>query len=173
MSADRLVDNLGPREPAGYRFHPDLVEALIGLGDLSAPQAQADRLTQRARALGRPWTLATGARCRGLLLAAAGDLDGAEAAMRDSLEHHECLEMPFERGRTMLAYRQVLRRRNERRRARAIITDALAAFENFGAASWSAIARAELKRIPVRPESAALLVQAMAAMAVQRPGSRR
>ena len=155
-AADRLVDQLGQREPAGYRFHPDLVEALIGLGDLTAARAQADGLSRRAIATPRPWILATGARCRGLLLAAAGDLDGADAAMRDALEYHESLEMPFERGRTLLAYGQILRRRNERRRARAMLTDAASVFEGLGATSWADRARVELRRIPFRRESADL-----------------
>lgn len=157
-AADRLVNQLGQREPAGYRFHPDLVEALIGLGDLGAARAQADSLAQRARVLPRPWTQATGARCRGLLLAAAGNLDEAKTAMRDALDHHENLEMPFERGRTLLAYGKILRRRNERRRARAMLTDAAAVFEHLGAPSWAAIAHGELTRIPVRREPADLTI---------------
>jgi len=34
--------------------------------------------------------------------------------MREALAQHENLEMPFERGRTLLACGQVLRRHNER-----------------------------------------------------------
>ena len=149
-AADRLVERLGQREPAGYRFHPDLVEALVGLGDLEAARAQADRLACRARVLPRPWTLAVAARCRGLVLAAAGDLDGADAALREALGRHEDLEMPFERARTLLAYGQLLRRRNERRRALGMLTDAVSAFDDLGAPVWAGLARDELKRIPVR-----------------------
>jgi DNA-binding CsgD family transcriptional regulator/tetratricopeptide (TPR) repeat protein len=154
--ADHLIDELGQREPARYRFHPDLIEALIGLGDLSAAQAQVDRLAHRGRVLPRPWTLATGARCRGLMLAAAGDLDGADAAMRAALEHHENLEMPFERGRTQLAYGQILRRRNERRHARVMLTAAVSVFDELGALIWADLARGELRRIPIRRVSADL-----------------
>jgi DNA-binding CsgD family transcriptional regulator len=155
-TADRLIDELGQREPARYRFHPDLIEALIALGDLSAAQAQVDRLANRGRFLPRPWTLATEARCRGLLRAAGGDLDGADAAMQEALEHHENLEMPFERGRTLLAYGQILRRRNERRRARLMLSDAVTVFEDLGAPVWAELARGELQRIPIRRESADL-----------------
>ncbi len=155
-AADRLIDQLGQREPASYRFHPDLVEALAGLGDLSAAQAQAGRLAERARVLRRPWTLATGARCRGLLLAAAGDFRGAESALREALKHHEDLEMPFERARTLLVYGQVLRRANERRRGRIVLEEALTLFDDLGAPAWADITRSELKRIPVRREPADL-----------------
>jgi len=83
--ADGILGRLGQREPAQYRFHPDLIEALIGLGQLDRAQDQLVLLTERARVFPRPWTLATGARCHGLLLAAEGDLDGAAAAMREAL----------------------------------------------------------------------------------------
>ena len=149
-AADDLFEQLGQREPAGYRFHGDLIEALIGLGELNRAQTQIARLTERARIFPRPWTLATGARCRGLLLAARGDLDGAAAAMREALEHHENLEMPFERGRTLLASGQILRRRKERREARAISGEALSVFAALGAPIWADRVRGELKRIPVR-----------------------
>jgi DNA-binding CsgD family transcriptional regulator len=149
-AADRLVEKLGQREPAGYRFHPDLIEALIELGDLGTARAQADCLASRGRILPRPWTLATSARCRGLLLAATADLDGAGASMREALQHHQDLEMPFELGRTLLAYGQILRRRNERRRARTVLAEAVAVFDDLGAPAWAARARTELKRIPVR-----------------------
>ncbi len=62
---------------------------------------------------GSPWSLATGARCRGLLLAAHGSLDAAERSFEDALAEHERLPMPFELGRTLLAL-GLLQRRQER-----------------------------------------------------------
>lgn len=155
-AADDLFQRLSQREPAGYRFHGDFVEALTGLGDLDRAQTQVARLTERARVFPRPWTLAIGARCRGLLLAARGDLDGAAAATAEALRHHENLEMPFERGRTLLAYGQILRRRKERREARVILDEALSEFAALGAPIWADRAREEQKRIPVRRGQAGL-----------------
>lgn len=133
-AADRLVDQLGQREPAGYRFHPDLVETLIGLGDLSAAQAQADRLAQRTRALPP--------RC----------------GMRSNTTRTWKCRSSAGGRRTLLAYGQILRRRNERRRARAMLTDAAAVFEDLGTPSWAEIARTELRRIPGRRKLADLTI---------------
>jgi DNA-binding CsgD family transcriptional regulator len=155
-AADEIIQRLGQREPAQHRFQPDLIEALIGTGDLDRAQAQVARLAARGEILPRPWTLATGARCRGLLLAARGELDGAAAAMREALAHHERLEMPFERGRTLLAYGQVLRRGNERRQARAVLGEALAVFGALEAPVWADRAREELDRMPVRRSATGL-----------------
>jgi DNA-binding CsgD family transcriptional regulator len=58
--------------------------------------------------------------------------------------------MPFEHGRTMLALGQVLRRRKERRAARAAFEEALAIFERLGVHPWVDRARNELVRVPVR-----------------------
>ena len=55
--------------------------------------------------------------------------------------------MPFERGRTLLALGASHRRAKQRAVARATLGDALAIFEQLGAALWAAKARAELARI--------------------------
>ena len=82
-----------------------------------------------------PWTLAIGARGRGLLAAASGDLDAALDSLDRALLEHERLPMPFERGRTLLAKGQVHRRRKEKRLADAGLHEALAIFESLGAPS--------------------------------------
>ena len=81
---------------------------------------------------------------------ACGDLDRALAALEEALDHHDGLEMPLERGRTLLALGQLLRRRKERRKARAALQESLALFEDAGAPHWAERARAELRRVPVR-----------------------
>ena len=148
--AASILDALGQREPARYRLHPDLVEAVIRLGDLERAGRLLAELEQRGRIFPRPWILAATARCRGLLLSARGDLDGARAAMEEALGHHARLEMPFERARTLLAWGRLLRRRKERREARAALDETLAVFEQLGARVWAERARAELARVPVR-----------------------
>ena len=127
--AAEIVDRMGQREPVRCRFHPDHLEAVIGLGDLDRADDLIARLDERSRTFPRPWILATTARCRGLLLSARGDQDGALASLRTALRHHDDLEMPFERARTLLALGQVLRRRREKREARSVLEEALAEFE--------------------------------------------
>ncbi|HST25382.1 MAG TPA: AAA family ATPase [Gaiellaceae bacterium] len=148
--AAAIDDALHVREPAAERFHADQVEAVIGLGDLERAEGLVVALESRAARIPRPWISAVSDRSRGLLLSAQGDLDGALAAFERALEHHRRLEMPVERARTLLALGQLLRRRKERRRARAVFEEALAELERVGARGWAERARAELARVPVR-----------------------
>jgi DNA-binding CsgD family transcriptional regulator len=104
-----------------------------------------------------PWSLATGARCRGLLLAARGELDAAERSLESALTEHEQLPMPFERGRTLLVLGLLQRRRNERRRAHDSLTQALAIFEQLGAQLWVARTQRELRPLGGRPTSSEAL----------------
>jgi DNA-binding CsgD family transcriptional regulator len=143
-------------EPARFRFHPDLIEAVIMLGFLERAEALIDWLDARGRVFPRPWTFAMAARCRGLLLAARGDLDGALEYLQKAMVHQELLQMPFELARTTLALGQLLRRRNDRREARTRLGAALAEFERLGAPIWAERARTELARLPVRRAPAGL-----------------
>ena len=64
--------------------------------------------------------------------------------------------MPFERARTLLAYGQVLRRAKQKRRARAVLEEAIALFERLGAQPWAARAHEELRRTAARAAPADL-----------------
>ena len=71
----------GLAEPALCRFLPDEVEALTRLGELGAAEALLGRFEARSARLGRRWGIAAAGRCRGLLLAARGDLADGLAAL--------------------------------------------------------------------------------------------
>ena len=58
----------GALEPGMARFLPDAIETLVGLGELGEAEHLTDWLEERGRALDRASALATGARCRALLL---------------------------------------------------------------------------------------------------------
>ncbi len=150
VRADELLRATGMREPADHRFQGDHVEAVLALGDLGRAQSLLERLEERGRVFPRPWTLAVAARCRGLLLAARGDLSGAEAAFEEALRQHERLAMPFETARTLLWHGRLQRRQNARKEARATLARALELFERVGAPLWAERARADLARIGVR-----------------------
>ena len=153
--ADRsysLADEASSRwpEPAPFRYHADHAETVIALGALDRAEVLVSRMELRAARIPRPWLSAVAARSRSLLLAARGDLDAALLAIGEALEHHAELEMPLERARTVLSLGQLLRRRKERRAARAAFQEALADFDRLGASLWAKQARAELARVPVR-----------------------
>jgi DNA-binding CsgD family transcriptional regulator len=145
---------MGVRDPGVYPVRQDAIEALIGVGDLDRAEAEIVALEERARELDRPWALCVAARCRGLLLAAQGDLDGALASLEQAIVEHERLPMPFERARTLLALGQVQRRVKQRRAARETLESAQAIFEELGAVLWVTKAREELARIGGRKASA-------------------
>src|SRR5206468_3375471 len=94
--------------------------------------------------------LAAGGRCRGLLLAARGDLDGAIAALERALGEHQRLEMPLELARCLLAHGQVRRRRREKRLARESLARSLELFEEIGASLWAERAREQIARLGLR-----------------------
>jgi len=146
-----LGDRVGLAEPAAWRFHANHIEAVIGLGDLDRAEMLLGRLDGWGRATGRPWTLATAARCRALLLAARGDTEGAAQALQEALRRHRQLAMPFELGRTLLVMGQVQRRAKRKRIAKEHLQQALDIFESLPAPVWAQRARSELARLGLRP----------------------
>lgn len=155
-TAAAVLERKGEVEPARYRLHPDLLEAVVALGDLVRATEQLRRLEERARVFPRPWILATTARCKALLLAAGGDLATASLAAEEALHHHDDLGMPFERARSELVYGRILRRTRRRREARDALQRALGGFEDLGAPLWAAQARDEIARVPIRRAAAGL-----------------
>jgi DNA-binding CsgD family transcriptional regulator len=132
------------------RFVPDDIEALAALGRLEAAEAVLAWFEERATALDRPSARAAAARSRGLIAVAAANLDGALACFQEALRQHERVPLPFDRARTLLALGNAQRRSRERRAARESLLQALAIFEQLGAAIWAARARTELARIAGR-----------------------
>ena len=141
----------GALEPGFGRFLPDAIEVLVGLGELAEAERLTDWLEERGRALDRVSALATGARCRGLLLAAKGQPDVALEHLERAMIEHERLPMPFERARTLLVLGTVRRHAKQKRLAREALEESLAIFERLGARLWSEKARAELSSIGGRP----------------------
>ncbi len=151
--AVELEHAMGVREPAFFRIVPDEVEALVTLGRLDEAESLVTPLEEAGAHLDRAWAIATGARCRALVLAARGDLDGATAAADAAIEEHDRLPLPFELGRTLLVRGAVQRRAKRKREARDTLTKALGVFDDLGAPLWADKTRAELARIGGRAPS--------------------
>jgi ATP/maltotriose-dependent transcriptional regulator MalT len=128
-------------------FVPHALEALIALGQLDRAERLLDEVEHRARELDRIASLAASARCRALLLAARGDLRGAQEAIERALAEHARTDMPFELARTLLVQGQVQRRRRQKRATRESLEQALALFESMGAPLWAQRARDEIARL--------------------------
>lgn len=66
------------------------------------------------------------------------------------MDWHAKVELPLDKGRTLLALGVAQRRAKRRREARTTLEGALAVFEHIAAGIWAERARAELKRISGR-----------------------
>jgi DNA-binding CsgD family transcriptional regulator len=144
---DELAERVGVSEPAAWKYEADRIEAVLALGELGRARGLVERLEERSFPLESPWSLAVGARSRGLLAAAEGDLDAALAAFDRALIHHATLGMPFEHARTLLALGQLRRRAKQRAAARSALDETLASFEALGARIWVSRTLAEVARI--------------------------
>ncbi|MFD0537565.1 LuxR C-terminal-related transcriptional regulator [Actinomadura luteofluorescens] len=98
------------------------------------PLGGRDRLTPGPEALAR--------RCLALLAGCDGE---AEEHFTEALRLHEAGDAVFELARTELLFGHRLRRGRRPRAAREHLRAALRVFERYGAAPWTAQARAELR----------------------------
>ena len=155
-----FVRREGIAEPGVTRFVADLIEALIVLGRSDRAIETLVWHERNALRLERSSARANCLRCRGLLAADAGDLDGAGASYEEALSWHARPEIPLDRGRTLLALGITQRRARRRRDARATLEAALTVFERIGAALWAERARAEMLRISGRAPATGALTPA-------------
>jgi DNA-binding CsgD family transcriptional regulator len=152
----RLLDGGWCHPPASV--WPDAIEALLGLGETEQARLYVEEYEPLAERSSRR-SRAEAARCRGLLAASEGDLEGAFAAFDRSLREQEGLAYPFDRARTLLALGGVRRKAKQKRLARETLEQALAAFDELGARLWAEKARAELRRISGRRPASAELTE--------------
>lgn len=141
-------------------FLPDAVETLLALGRPRDAEPLVDALETNGARLDRPWMLAVGARGRAMLLAAEGDLAGAERAARGAMIEHDRLPMPFERARTQLLLGQVLRRSRQNSSAADTLTEALDTFTRIGAPRWARRAVVQLNQNGSAPDTGTALTPA-------------
>jgi DNA-binding CsgD family transcriptional regulator len=142
------------------RFVVDHVEALAELGRNEEAIEALDWYEAHATRLGRTSALAACLRCRGLLAAQTGGVETAIGAFEAALARHAQVDIPLDRGRTLLALGVTQRRMKRRREARATLEEALAIFDRIGAALWAERARGELKRISGRAATPGALTPA-------------
>jgi DNA-binding CsgD family transcriptional regulator len=155
-----IRDGLRLLEP-GFQWElADTLEALIAVGELEQAETRLIPVEERARALDRSCAIAITARCRALLLAARGDLAGAQAGFERALGEHARAQDPFQHARTLLAFGSTQRRAKQRGAARETLEQALAIFELLGAPLWAERAHAELQRIGGRAPSRGELTEA-------------
>ena len=164
LRAARRAREMGGHDEPGQMWElPDLLEALVAMGELDEAEAIAAAAEERARSLDRAWALALSARTRAVVAAVRGNLDGAFAAFEEALAEHARTRDPFQHARTLLALGTTQRRAKRRGDARTTLEQALAGFEQLGAPLWAEKTRAELARIGGRAPRGARSPRASAA----------
>jgi DNA-binding CsgD family transcriptional regulator len=147
VKADRQAAELGWGEPSVRWWTSDYAELLLEHGQIDEAVRLIDVWDVDAARVRREWVLAHVTRCRGLVVAAQGDVDRAAFLLQRAVAQHEEVGDPYGRARALLALGIVRRRARQKRSAREAIQAALAGFEELGAAIWVEKARGELGQI--------------------------
>lgn len=145
--ADEQAAAIDWGEPSVRWWTDDYVELLLQHGRIDDALRVLEIWEADAERVGRDWTLAQAARCRGLVAAAQGDARRAASLLEGAVAQHENVGDPFGRARALLALGVVRRRERQKRPARDAIEAAIEEFEGIDASGWAAKARAELGRI--------------------------
>jgi DNA-binding CsgD family transcriptional regulator len=148
-----MMVSLGVGDPAALRSVPDEIEALVTLGELGRAEALLDPFEQQASFMGRRWAAAAASRCRALVCSGHGDLAAAVGAADRAVDGHRELPYPFELGRSLLVQGVVHRRRKEKAVAAEAFREAVEIFDRLGTPLWADKARAEIRRVGLRPRA--------------------
>jgi len=149
--------SLGIREPScRLRLESDFGQALITIGELDEAAALVTELRTFGPRSSAPTTRGIALRIDGMVEAARGNLDHATALLEEADGVHRQSPIPLERGRTLLALGQLLRRRRVKIRATTTMQKALDCFTALGATPFIALAEAELARTGGAPKDATL-----------------
>jgi DNA-binding NarL/FixJ family response regulator len=141
----------GIREPGAFPVAPELVDALVALGDHDEARAVSDLLHELAEEQRHPWGLATARRCAAVVqLYSDADDQEAAAALQHSAGDYGRLGLRFDRARSLLSLGRAQRRARQWGAARTALQDALFAFEEIGSFGWAGQARSELDRVGAR-----------------------
>jgi DNA-binding CsgD family transcriptional regulator len=141
----------GVDEPGVFPVAPDLVEALVELGEFGQARAVTSRLRTLAGRQQHPWGLVTAGRCGALIRLAAPPCDDEAAAeLGEAADSYAELGLRFDRARVPLTLGRAERRLKRWAAARRSLELAAAAFDEIGSTGWSARARAEIGRIGAR-----------------------
>lgn len=140
----------GVLDPGAFPAGPDLVEALVALGEMDEARAVSERLAELSREQDHPWGLASVKRCRGLLGLASAYDEAAAALLREAADDYRALGLRFDEARSLLVLGRTLRRHRKWAAARETLERSIAAFEDMAAPAWAEQARAEVQRIAGR-----------------------
>ena len=140
----------GVLDPGVFPVAPELVEALLELGEPADASAVTARVRELAELQSHPWGAATALRCTALTALASRYDATAVADLEQAADDYSSLELRFDAARSLLALGRALRRLRKWGAARDVLEDAATAFDAIGSPGWTEAARAELDRLGAR-----------------------
>jgi DNA-binding CsgD family transcriptional regulator len=144
------TERVGVEEPGVFPVAPELVEALVELGEVSKARAVSARLRELAERQAHPWGLAAAKRCDGVIGLAGRAPAGTVELLEQAVDDYAGLGLRFDRARTLLLLGRGRRRRKKWAAARAALEQAVAAFDELGSSGWAEEAGSELARVGAR-----------------------
>ena len=144
----------GVEEPGAFPVSPDLVEALVELGESDEAESVTKRLRRLAEHQDHPWGLATAKRCDALVRLATRYDEKAVEALQLAEAEYRALGLRVDRARSLLILGRAQRRHRKWGAARRSLEQAVAAFDEMGSPGWAEQARDELARVSARKPKA-------------------
>ena len=142
--AEQCAAELEWHEPSLRWWTGDYAELLLELGRIEDAVRMVDEWEADAQRVSREWVLGHVVRMRGLVAAARGSVDEAQALLQLAVTREEETGDPYGRARALLTLGVLLRRARQKRAARDAISAAVEGFKEIGADSWLVKARGEL-----------------------------
>jgi DNA-binding CsgD family transcriptional regulator len=136
----RICRHQEMREPGVLRFHADLVEAHVRMGDPRSAEHVLAELEDQANATGRRWAHIAAFRSRAML----AEGSRIESYLEEGVALAREARDPFELARTELSYGEALRRMRRRGDAREYFRSALDIFMELAATPWIRRTKREL-----------------------------
>lgn len=143
----------GVLDPGAFPVAPDLVEALVDVGDLDGASAVVDVLREAADHQDHTWCRLAAGRGAATVSLAAGWSDRDAEALAGHAAAYDDLGLGADAARTWLALGRAQRRSRKWGGARDSLEQAVRLFEGQGAPGWVAAARADLERVGARRPS--------------------
>ena len=131
-----LVAEQGIADPAAVRFHADLAEILVSLGQPDEAAVIVTETRRAAEELRRRGVLAALDRADAVIKASQGDHARAEALLHRADHTFHTLGLPLERGRVLLTRAIIDKRRRRAASARRFHDQATAIFQRAQAPLW-------------------------------------
>jgi DNA-binding CsgD family transcriptional regulator/tetratricopeptide (TPR) repeat protein len=140
----------GVEEPGVLPVSPDLVEALVELGELDAAESVAKRLRTLSEEQDHPWGLATAKRCDALVRLASRYDERAADDLQQAAAEYQTLGLRLDRARSLLILGRAQRRYKKWGAARRSLEQAAVAFDEMGSPGWAEQTRDDLARVGAR-----------------------